>query len=102
MAIIEHIFPDPDDPIFSGAFTVIFPTNFQPQEGSMAKRLPYEHSPEPGEGEQPWTIHIDLRPKPDSGSKKPPKPSAPSSKEEGSAARHATRPDRGASRGQRP
>jgi hypothetical protein len=51
----------------------------------MVKRLPYTHSPEPGEGEQPWTIHIDLRPKPDSGSKKPSEQSAPSGHPEESA-----------------
>jgi hypothetical protein len=27
----------------------------------MARRLPYKHSPAPEEGEQPWTIHIQLR-----------------------------------------
>jgi hypothetical protein len=59
VANIKHVFPDDDDPIFSGAFTISFPTNFQPQEDSMATRLPYTHSPEPGEGgEQPWTIHL--------------------------------------------
>jgi hypothetical protein len=28
----------------------------------MARRRPYVHSPEPEEGEQPWTIHIGLKP----------------------------------------
>jgi hypothetical protein len=29
MAIIEHVFPDPDDPIFAGAFTVSFPIRLE-------------------------------------------------------------------------
>jgi hypothetical protein len=86
MANITYVFPDDDDPIFSGAFTVSFPINFQPQEDSMAKRLPYEHSPEPEEGEQPWVIHVPLAPAdPDDATfvspKRPPKPSPPKKRE---------------------
>jgi aspartokinase-like uncharacterized kinase len=29
VAIIKRTFPDPDDPIFSGAFTVIFPIRLE-------------------------------------------------------------------------
>jgi hypothetical protein len=61
MANITWVFPDDDDPIFPGAFTVSFPINFQPQEISMAQRRPYVHSPEPEEAEHvPWTIHVPL------------------------------------------
>jgi hypothetical protein len=71
MANIKHVFPDDDDPIFSGEFTINSPIQSTPPEEPTGDAAETE-SPEPPkrryrglrpvDPDEPWTIHINIGP----------------------------------------
>jgi hypothetical protein len=53
VAIIEHIFPNEDDPIFSGEFTVSFPIRLENSTKPSANDTDEESASDTSEAEPP-------------------------------------------------